>query len=242
MAVDLTLVWLGLAAFGGSVVQRATGIGFALIAAPLFSLILGPFHGVLLANLISLATNGIVLVFTWPGLDWRKLPLIVVPALVAVLPGAWLAKSMPPSWLSILVGSFVLLAAAAAMRPHRLTRITGKGGLIGAGVASGFMNVTAGIGGPPVAIYAASTKWALLSFVPTMQASNLFVNTASLTSKGWPAAGWVEICAAGIGAVVGTYVGSHLSRRVPENKGFTIALSIASLGGLAAIIRGVGDL
>lgn len=46
----MTLALALLAVAVGTALQRLTGIGFALVAAPLLVLLLDPFHGVLVAN------------------------------------------------------------------------------------------------------------------------------------------------------------------------------------------------
>ena len=51
------LLFLPLGVVAGALTQRVTGIGFALVCAPLLVLIAGPFEGVVLSNLLGLTVS-----------------------------------------------------------------------------------------------------------------------------------------------------------------------------------------
>lgn len=120
--------------------------------------------------------------------------------------------------------------------------LAGRWGVIGAGASSGFMNAIAGVGGPPIAIYAATTNWSIASFIPTSQVTYLSVNLMSLLVKGWPSTGWTELSAAVVGVVIGAVLGAVVADRIPERHCFLVALLVAALGGTAGIVRGVVSL
>lgn len=242
MNLDLTLVGLALVAIAGAIIQRTTGIGFALIVSPCFSIILGPVQGVILSNLTSLVINAAILALTWRDLEWKRLPFLVIPGVIAVIPGAWIALTMPSPLLSIVVGAVVLLAAVLALRRTAIPVLAGRWGVIGAGASSGFMNAIAGVGGPPIAIYAATTNWSIASFIPTSQVTYLSVNLMSLLVKGWPSTGWTELSAAVVGVVIGAVLGAVVADRIPERHCFLVALLVAALGGTAGIVSGVVSL
>ncbi|HYH33464.1 MAG TPA: TSUP family transporter, partial [Pseudonocardia sp.] len=101
------LALLAVAVLVGTGTQRITGLGFALVSAPFLVLLLGPFTGVLLANTLSLTTNLVVLAQTWRAVDVRKALLLAVPALAAVMPGAWVARTLPAPLLAIIAGTLV---------------------------------------------------------------------------------------------------------------------------------------
>ncbi len=145
--------------------QRITGLGFALVSAPLLVLASGPITGVLLANLLSLITNLAVLAQTWRQVDLRRVLLLAVPALCFVPVGQFVARLLSPAVLMVGIGGLVLAALAAVRLLQRTVVFSGKGGAIAAGALSGFMNVTAGVGGPAMALYALASKWPHRSFV-----------------------------------------------------------------------------
>jgi uncharacterized protein len=88
------LASLGLAAAVsvGAGTQRITGLGFALVAAPFLVLLLGPFTGVLVVNVLGVAASVLVLAQVRRDVDLRRGVLLSAPALVAVVPGAWVAR------------------------------------------------------------------------------------------------------------------------------------------------------
>lgn len=79
----------------GAATQRVSGMGFGLVSAPFLVLILGPFTGILLTNALGVATSLIVLTQVWRQVDLRTLVLLAPASLVAIVPGAWVALTVP---------------------------------------------------------------------------------------------------------------------------------------------------
>ena len=79
-----TLVAVLISVASAAATQRITGLGFALVSAPLLVLAEGPHNGVLLANLLSLVTNLVVLAQTWRSVEPRRVALLAVAALCLV--------------------------------------------------------------------------------------------------------------------------------------------------------------
>ena len=68
----------------GATVQRATGLGFALVAAPFLVVLLGPLSGVTLANLLSAAVNLVVLAVTARALNGRLAGQMIAGVVLAL--------------------------------------------------------------------------------------------------------------------------------------------------------------
>jgi uncharacterized membrane protein YfcA len=238
----LGLILLGVAVLVGAGTQRVTGLGFALVSAPFLVLLLGPFTGVLLANALSLATNLVVLTQTWRAVDVRKALLLAVPALAAVVPGAWVARTLPAPLLAITAGGLVLVALLATLASERARVLRGTPGAVTAGVMSGFMNVTAGVGGPAISLYGLSTGWAHHSFVATVQLYSVLLNAASITAKGWPTltpSTWI-VAAGSLAA--GTAAGHRLARRVSPDRARRLVAGLAILGSAATVGKALLEL
>ncbi|MHA6626545.1 TSUP family transporter [Pseudonocardia sichuanensis] len=236
------LVLVGVAVLVGAGTQRITGLGFALVSAPFLVLLLGPFTGVLLANVLSLAANVTVLAQTWRAVEVRRALLLAVPALAAVVPGAWMARTLPAPLLAVTAGGLVLIALLAVLASERARVLRGTPGAITAGAVSGLMNVTAGVGGPAISLYGLSTGWAGRPFVATLQFYFLLLNIASITAKGWPAltpATWVVA----VGALAsGALAGHHLAHRVSPDRARTLVAVLAILGSAATVGKGLVEL
>ncbi|GAA0941764.1 TSUP family transporter [Pseudonocardia zijingensis] len=238
----LDLVLLGAAVLVGAGTQRISGLGFSLVSAPFLVLLLGPFTGVLLANTLSLATNVIVLGQTWRAVDVRKAVLLALPAVVAVVPGAWVVRALPAPLLALTTGGLVLVALLAVLATERARVLHGTAGAVVAGAASGFMNVTAGVGGPAIGLYGLSTAWTGRSFVATLQLYFLLLNGASVAAKGWPAltpATWVVA----VGSLAaGAVSGHHLARHVSAERARVLVAGLAVLGSAAIVAQALVEL
>lgn len=224
----------------GALTQRATGLGFGLMGGPLLVALTGPTLGVTLANALSALLCTVVFARTWRDTDWPAVALLAVPALAVIPLGALTVRALPERWLLILVGSMVIVAVGVVVvlgdGRSLFTRV--RGALV-AGALSGFMNVTAGVGGPMVSAYALSRKWDRQTLVPTAQAYLLIINVAAVLSKGlpeMPAIGWVF----SIGALLaGALAGEWLDRRIDARTGRRLIIFVALAGGVAAVVRGV---
>ena len=237
MTAELFLLPLGVAA--GAVTQRVTGIGFALVSAPLLVLVVGPFQGVVLANLLSLLVSIGVFASTWRQTEWRRGVLLAMPALAAIPLGAMVATRVPAPILMVIIGSLVVLALGAVQLSTRARVLRGPQGALAAGAASGFMNVTAGVGGPAMVLYAVSTDWDHRRFVATFQFYSIFVNLACLLAKGLPQISRPALLAS-LGALgVGLAAGGLLSRRVNAEQAKRAILVLALAGALSTVAKGV---
>lgn len=225
--------------FLGAVTQRMTGLGFALVAAPLLVAVLGPTDGVLLGNVLSAILCIIVLATSWRHTRWRRAALMTAPALLTVPAGAWVVHHVAPAPLTIFVGSVALAAILVTAFAQRARLLVGRSGAVTAGALAGFMNVTAGVGGPALAIHSYSEGWDRETFVGTGQVFLLVINCLSVATKGFPTAIgalWIGSAAAlAAGAVVGHFV----SPLIPHRVGRTLVLVLAALGSASALIHGL---
>jgi len=231
---------LGVAVLAGSATQRITGLGFALVASPFLVLIANPRQGVLLANMLSLITNLVVLAMVWREVNVRRALSLAVPALLLVPVGAFVSTRVSNRALYIGIGVLVLVALAATVASRRLHVHPGTATTVAAGAASGFMNVTAGVGGPAITIYAVATRWEHTEFVATVQLYFALLNAGSLIAKGGlPKVGSVALLVALTALAAGTFLGQRLNRRVPVHRARQAVLILAVAGGVATVIKGL---
>lgn len=226
----------------GAAMQRITGMGFALVASPLLVLALGTHDGVQLTQVLGMLASALVLVQVWRDVEWRRAGLLLACALVGIGPGAWVASRLPGPVLSIGIGLLVIVALLATTLGDRVRLFRGPSGLPLAGLVSGFMNVTAGVGGPAIVVFARSTGWAQAAFLASMQPYFVGLSGASLLAAGWPRLGSPLWAAALVAMVVGLVLGELLSRRVSPARARTLVLVVALLGALATVVKGVTGL
>lgn len=226
----------------GSSVQWLTGMGFALVAVPALVLLLGPAEGVALANC---AAGAICLVGLAGG--WRYVrPAAMVPLCVAaactVPAGTWLTRQLPEAWLLLGMGGLVTVAVLLVLRGAGVPALRGRRGAVVAGAAGGFMNAAAGVGGPPVSLYALNAGWTVREFVPNAMFYGVVVNAFSVASNGVAqlrGAQWGAVAAA---MVAGGLIGRGLASRIPEGRARLLVLSLALTGGVTAVGKGLWGL
>lgn len=241
--MDLT-AWLILAGLGGSVLlgsslQRITGVGFALVASPFLVAVLGPLNGVLVVNLFGALTSLSVFVRTFRQVEYKRVLLMLVPALVAVIPGAWVALHVRADVLSVLIGALIIVALVGSFFAQRGALFSGRAGAMVSGAVSGFMHVTAGVGGPAVSAYAIASRWPQQAFAASVQLYFFVLSVASLAMKGTlpvlDGAQWVT-CA--VALVVGMGVGELLSARIPSIRSRQLVILLAFAGAVLILVTG----
>lgn len=235
----LRTLLLALGVLAGASSQRVTGLGFALVSAPLLVLAAGAYDGVLLANLLSVAVSVSVLATTWRDAEWRRGLLLSLPALATVPLGAWTARALPEAVMTTVIGVLTVAALAlVAFRPLlRLPR--DPYGAVAAGSASGFMNAAAGVGGPALVVYAMSRRWQHARFVATSQVCFLSANAASVTAKGFPRIPAWDLTVSFAALAAGVLLGHLLAGRIPAAAARRAVLALALAGSSLAVVRGV---
>lgn len=235
----LTLCLTVLAVIVGALLQRTTGIGFALVSGPALVLILNPFDGIVLVNVLSVLVCTLILGTTWREIDWRATGGLLLGVAVFVPLGALVARVLAPELLFILVGALTTVAVAMVLANRPLQVLTTRSGGILAGAVSGFSTVTAGIGGPALAVYAASTRMPIVSFVSTAQIVGLVTAGFSLVAKGSYQLPWPLLLATAGAVVLGFALSWLLRDQIGPGLARRLALILALAGGVAALGRGV---
>ncbi|WP_455355745.1 sulfite exporter TauE/SafE family protein [Streptomyces sp. SYSU K217416] len=148
MTVEIAAL-LGLAVAVAAFVQGASGLGFALIVAPVAGFLrpeLVPV--VVLAAMIPL--NAHVAWRERASLDLRGAGWISAARLAATPGGLLLLWAIPDRDLGLFVGGATLLAALVSLAAPKFT--PGRAAYLGAGVVTGLTETATGVGGPPLAL------------------------------------------------------------------------------------------
>lgn len=242
--------WTLLAMMGafalGACLQRIAGMGLALVAAPILSLLLGPVAGISVGNVGSIFSSALLMVQLRRDIDWSRYlrigPLIVGGA----IPGALLVRSVQPSWLDVIVGALVLLGMLTTYLLRNGSPLTGPVPAMSAGLIAGFMNTTAGVSGPAMAVYGLASHWEQRSFAATIQPVFLTAGACSVIMKslfgattvtqllpwwGWPAVA--------VAIVIGVLAGGRLAGRFGVRQARRLTIAVATVGALVTLVRGL---
>lgn len=130
-------------------VQGATGVGFALIVAPVLALT----KPELLPGGLLLLMMPLNIFIGWrerAAFEWRGSAWVTAGRVGGTFVGLWVLIAVAPSTLSMLVGVATLLAALASMLVPAFDPTPSAFAV--AGVVTGITETATGIGGPPLAL------------------------------------------------------------------------------------------
>ena len=223
---------LMLAVATGAVAQATTGIGFTLLVVPACALLLDAGDVLGTVARLGLLVDLAVVYQGRHALDLRLAGRYLVPAALAV-PVALVASALVPERGLVVAAATVTLAGGILLlRPDAI----GRGRPVAAGFASGFLGVTVGMSGPPVALDTArqglsadATRASLAAFFAVVDL------TAALVHPTAAGAGITALLAAA--AVVGLLAGHHLARRVAGDEVRRGIAVLVVAGALAALAR-----
>jgi len=223
----------------GAALQRVTGLGFALVSGPLLVLILNPFDGIVLANILSGVVAAWIILRSYKFTNWAVAGKLCIGVVLGVPIGAAVVFTLDQSLLLIFVGAITAFAVMLVIM-HKNIRVLGsKYGAVIAGLVSGFSNVTAGVGGPALAMYGVAQAMPMLVFIPTIQVVGFVTNVLSIAAKQSISIELPMLLAAIGCVVVGLGLGTVLRRWISGTAAQRLALILALGGSAAAVVRGV---
>lgn len=238
-----TLIALLAATFVGASTQRISGMGFALVSSPFLVMVLGPHQGVMLVNFLGCCSSFMILVQVYKQIEFGKVFLVLIPAIIMTIPGAWVAARIGGPMLSIGISVMVILALGSSFLLRNLKASQGKPLAIGAGAVSGFMSVTAGVSGPAIAAYAVASRWPQAKFAISVQLYFFVLAIASLLAKGgMPQLHWIQWTGCAVAMVGGILLGNWLAPKIPHRISRTFVVLIAFAGALTLMANGVLEL
>ena len=231
------LLTLAALAFGGFA-YATVGFGIALVASPFLVAEFGSADGVRVSLILA---TGLGLIAVPQGRRHLRLhegSLMLAPALLLSPLIAVLVRDMDGPLLVAIAGTLTLLGVWALHTRLLSARLSGDAGAVTAGAVSAGMNVVAGLGGPPLALYTAGTRWPIAEARSTMQTVFVIQNVIALFSLGLtpvPVPFMVAL-------VIGWVGGMLAAKRVAVSTLRTLALSVAGIGGILAVVRGLAEM
>ncbi len=147
------LVFLAAVVLVAAYVRGFAGFGFALISVPSLALLLPPAEIVPAFFLTSLGTAAHLVPRVWRDVHWRSVRWMLLGAIGATPVGVALLSAIPAAEMKIAIAVVVLATTALLWQGFSLKVVPGPAPALATGAASGFLNGSAGIGGPPVVLF-----------------------------------------------------------------------------------------
>lgn len=246
MSAAALIVLVTCVVFVGAVMQRISGMGLGLLAAPVLSIVLDPVIGILVVNVLASVNALMATVSVRASVDWRRFMIIASVMILGVIPGVLLINAVSPSVLQVIVGAVLLAALGIVTLGKRyVPRATGTGPAITAGVVGGFTNTLAGVAAPAITVYGQAARWEHRSFASTLQPLFVVAGVVSFGVKivmgtgdfgGIPVALWPMSV---ISMALAIALGARIAPRVPRSWAHRMAITLAALGALSVMVKGL---
>lgn len=232
--------------FFGAMMQRVSGMGVGLLAAPVLSLLMGPVQGILVVNLVAAANAAMSSWSVRRDIQWKKVALIGSVMVVGSLPAAWLITKVDGPILQVMVGALLILALLTVTIGNKFVpEVSGNAPAVASGVIGGFMNTIAGVAGPAITVYAIASRWPQVPYAASMQPLFLISGLVSFGLKSWigtggfgQVSGWLWPAAI-FACLVGIIVGQKIAHRVNKSTARSLAITVALLGAISVFVRGL---
>jgi uncharacterized membrane protein YfcA len=151
----LTVSFLTAAAVAvvAGMVRGFAGFGAAMMMTPVFSALYGPAVGIALCMLLEIAVALPLLPRALQYVDWRRIGLLMVAAVVGAPAGNFVLTLASPEPMRWAISAIVLTAVALLASGWRFHGTWRAPVTLGIGATSGFLNGLSGMAGPPIAFY-----------------------------------------------------------------------------------------
>jgi uncharacterized membrane protein YfcA len=238
-------------ALAAAIVQASTGLGFALILSPAVFALLEPESAVVAITVLGLALNGLVLFGERrrPLVAWREVGPILVAAVPGAVCGVLILRALPKSALQIAVGVAVIGAAILRARARREETVATEGdprARVALGFATGALSTSAGVNGPPMALWFAHRGLGPAQIRDSLSAAFLALGLIAavvlapvLAAADDVEIDWGALAAALVCVVAGHAVGRRAFARLDAARYEPLLLAIVVAAGAASLVAGV---
>lgn len=244
--MDRTLVIAVLLTVLGGVVAGLAGFGFAVVAVPPLLLAYDPPTVVAAVLLLSLLTGLVVLPGALAAVDWRTAGLLLPWAILGMLGGAAVLQRLRPAQIELAASLVVMGFAVALAAGWRLPGAATPAATAAAGAFSGLLNTATGMAGPPIALLFAAREYGVARFRTTIVAYFVAIDLIGIAILLWQGVvGPGQLRTALLlmpGAVLGTFGGRLLARRVSVAAYRRVTLGLLIATGLVGLAHALGDL
>jgi uncharacterized membrane protein YfcA len=151
--LTLSFLTAAVVAVIAGMVRGFAGFGAAMMMTPVFSALYGPAVGIVLCMLLEIAVALPLLPRAVQYVDWRRIGLLMVAAVVGAPLGNLVLTQVAPEPMRWAISAIVLTAVALLASGWRFHGAWRAPVTLGIGATSGFLNGLSGMAGPPIAFY-----------------------------------------------------------------------------------------
>ena len=146
------LGWMAITILVAGFVRGYSGFGFSALTIASSALVTNPLHFVAVVVLWETVMTLQALSGIWKDVDWRRVGLLLVGAMVGMPLGIWALTSISEDAARGVISAYVLTMSLILLAGWKLRGTVGPLANLGAGLVSGLANAP-GMGGLPVAAF-----------------------------------------------------------------------------------------
>ena len=235
--------------FVGAILQRVSGIGFAMVVAPFTIIAIGPAQGVVLVQICGVTSAICVMTQVFRNVHWTTYLLLLPASAIGILVGTYLVSLFPSAEAEIVSAGIMLFMLALSVMAGRLREYQRDvRSLAVAGGLAGAMTVLAGVGGVALTSLKQATRWDQVSFVATLQPYLITLSTGTVVARmvaspdAWPVLSgivWSGILAV---MIIGMILGSKLAHVMSARHAAQLTLLLSLVGAVSALFDGMSKL
>lgn len=233
------LIAMAIAGMGG-VVSGLAGFGFALVVVPPLLLLYPPATVTATAVSLTLATGWVVLLGSWRSVQGRTVLALVPGATIGVFFGTVLIRVLEPAYIKLIAGFVVVLFAISVLRGWKLNAVHHPMAAPLAGLASGTLNTSTGMAGPPVALLFTTRDYDMQAFRASLMAYFYYVDLIGmslLVQQGIVGRDELAIVLRLLpAAIIGSFVGRRLLKRISQHQFRRLTLGMLLATGAVGIV------
>jgi uncharacterized membrane protein YfcA len=245
MSIPTPTLIAGIASiFVAGLTSGLTGFGFALVTVPLLVIFMPPKLAVPVVLLLGNVTKLMILTETHGWLDFKRFWPLIVAGVAATPIGTYVLSILDAQTMKTAIGVIIVLAALAMLagfqRPVRSEKLS----LVPVGLASGLLQGSTAMGGPPTVLFFANqgadkqicrANFTLFFLAMSLVAIPAQLAAGLLTKQVLVYALWFVPA-----LLAGTLAGMRLARIVSEAGFRKVTLIVVILTGISAIASGLG--
>jgi len=226
LSAATAIAWATVLAAG--LMRGFSGFGSGMLMVPILSILFGPPQAVAIVILLELVVSVQLLPGAYRFAHWRSIAAMSLAATLTIPLGTYGLVNLDPTLLRRAIAVVVLGFVLILLWGWKYTRRPGLPAILALGAASGLLNGSAGIGGPPIIIFllsgpnsARENRANIIAFFSLIEAVTLVVLIANGVVEAGTLWKWAVLSPA---FVLGGYVGTRQFNQASETLYRRIAL------------------
>jgi len=236
-----TLIFVGGSILIAAIIRGYSGFGFSMVAVISLSLVFTPKEVVPLILLMEVVASASLLPRVWRQVDWHSLLWLSAGVLFGTPAGVYLLANIHARPMRAAIAIAVMALVVLLWRGFALKSMPGRGQTLATGVASGLLNGSATIGGPPVILFYFSTPAGVAvsraSLIAFFLGTDILAFVICLVQGLVNVKTGVMLAACLIPLLIGIGLGSHFFKQSNEESFRRKVLILLMILSLVAFIR-----